>query len=256
MGNLNDKRPVLIAHRGYSGRYPENTLLCYEAAYTHGAPYMELDLQMTSDCVPVLHHDVSLQRMAGLEVDIQDITVDQFKSYPASYAERFGEEFNDNSFTTLEEFCHWLKAKPDVTIFVEIKQETIDSFGLQVFMDAVNRCIVEAKVEAQCVIISFNDLVVEYSRKISSMRTGWVLPKWTDKNKETLINLQPDFMFCNKYYLPKEDENIWQGSWQWAIYNLDDVESALAMADRGIPFLETNEIGTLLSDDRLNDHSR
>ena len=248
--------PVLVAHRGYSGRYPENTLLSYEAAYTHGARFMELDLQMTSDAEPVLHHDASLQRMAGVDLDIRETSTAKFKTLKASYKERFTDEFIDNTFTTFSEFCEWLAQYPEVTIFVEIKQESIDSFGLQVFMDAVNRYIVEAKVEAQCVIISFNDLVVEYSRKISSMRTGWVLPKWTDKNKETLINLQPDFMFCNKYYLPKEDENIWQGSWQWAIYNLDDVESALAMADRGIPFLETNEIGTLLSDDRLNDHSR
>jgi len=61
---------MLIAHRGYSGRYPENTLLAYEAAYQHGARYMELDLQLSSDCVPILHHDVSLKRMSGIDLDI------------------------------------------------------------------------------------------------------------------------------------------------------------------------------------------
>lgn len=252
MAKLKYERPILIAHRGYSGRYPENTLLSYEAAYTYGARYMELDLQMTSDSVPVLHHDVSLKRMAGVDLDVRNVTVDQFKEYRASYTERFGDEFNDNLFTTFKEFCRWLKQNNDVTIFVEVKQESIEYFGLQVFMDEVYRNIIDENVEGQCVIISFNHLVVEYSRKISPMRVGWVLPKWENNNHSKLKKLKPDFMFCDKNFLPNDDEDIWAGSWQWAIYNLDDVDSAIAMANRGISFLETNQIGNLLADKRLS----
>lgn len=253
MAKLKYERPILVAHRGYSGRYPENTLLSYQAAYTYGARYMELDLQMTSDHVPVLHHDVSLQRMAGVDLDVQSITSEQFKTYRASYPERFGDEFRDNSFTTFSEFCYWLKENSDVTIFVEIKQDSIETFGLQVFMDEVYRNIVDANVENQCVIISFNHLVVEYSRKISPMRVGWVLPEWSTANKKILTSLKPDFMFCDKNFLPTNDGDIWSGSWQWAIYNLDDVESAIEMTNRGITFLETNQIGKLLADPQLSD---
>ncbi|MBX2849048.1 MAG: hypothetical protein KTR16_12055 [Acidiferrobacterales bacterium] len=253
MTQLLGRRPILIAHRGYSGRYPENTLLSYQAAYTHGAKYMELDLQLTSDCVPVLHHDTSLQRMAGVDLDIWDVNAKQLKNYQASYSERFGDEFDDNSFTTFDEFCQWLKQNPDVTIFVEIKNDSAKKFGLQVFMDEVYKTIVESNVENQCVIISFNDKVVEYSRKISPMRVGWVLPKWKKSNKKILKKLKPDFMFCDKNFLPLNDEKIWAGSWQWAIYNLDDVDSAIAMANRGMTFLETNQIGRLMADKRLSD---
>jgi len=63
--------------------------------------------------------------------------------------------------------------------------------------------------------------------------------------------LKPDFLFCDRELLPRNDENIWRGSWQWAIYNLDDVNSAIEMANRGMPFLETNQIGTLMSNDAL-----
>ena len=76
---LESAAPVLVAHRGYSGRYPENTLLAYQAAYQHGARYMELDLQMTSDRVPVLHHDTSMKRMAGIDIDVRDIKAKHFK---------------------------------------------------------------------------------------------------------------------------------------------------------------------------------
>ena len=250
--SLKGDAPILIAHRGYSGRYPENTLLAYEAAYEHGARYMELDLQLSRDHVPVLHHDASLARLAGVDVEVTEITNEYFKSLHASYPARFGEEFVDNKFTTFRKFCGWLARHDDVTTFVEIKQESIDQFGVPLFVDEVWRRINKAGVEDQCVVISFNEEVVEYTRKISSMRVGWVLPRWNDANREILEHLQPDFMFVDKAFLPASDESVWQGDWQWAVYNLDDVSSAIEMANRGFKFLETNQIGTLMGDRSLS----
>ena len=256
IAQLKGDPPILVAHRGYSGRYPENTLLAYEAAYEHGAKYMELDLQLTLDRVPVLHHDANLQRLAGIDVAVSDIKGKHFKSLSASYPERFGDEFKDNKFTTFRKFCRWLARHEDVTIFVEIKQDSIDLLGVPIVVDEVYRRISKANVEDQCVIISFNDEVVEYTRKISSMRVGWVLPRWNEANREILEQLNPDFMFVDKTFLPSADEDVWQGSWQWAVYNLDDVNSAIEMANRGFRFLETNQIGTLMADDSLSNRDK
>ena len=242
----------LIAHRGYSGRYPENTLLSYEAAYTHGARLMEIDLQMTSDVESVLHHDVSLKRMAGVDLDVRETSTSNFKALKAGYSERFTGEFADNTFTTFDEFCQWLVKYPEVTVFVELKQESIDYFGLEVFMDDVYRRLTTNGVENQCVIISFNYKILEYSRKLSTVPIGWVLPKWNDTFKGIAERLNPEYLFSGTHILPEQDSEIWSGTWQWAIYNLDDVTSAINMANRGIPFLETNQIGTLLSDQRFN----
>jgi len=203
--NLQGPPPILVAHRGYSGRYPENTLLAYQAAYQHGAKYMELDLQLTSDRVPVLHHDTSLLRMAGIDDDIRDIKAKHFKAMHASYPQRFDTEFADNAFTTFKKFCKWMARYPEVTTFVEIKQGSIDRFGIPVFMDEVYKRILSTETEAQCVIISFNHEVVEYTRKISPMRVGWVLPSWSDENCDRLRALKPDFLFCDKEFLPRRD---------------------------------------------------
>lgn len=235
--------PVLVAHRGYSGRYPECTLLAYEAAYQHGARYMELDLQLTADRVPMLHHDASLKRIAGVDLDIRDTKAKQVKAMHASYPSRFENEFVDNRFTTFKRFCKWMAQHEDVTSFIEIKQESIDRFGIPVFMDEVHKRILSTNIESQCVIISFNHEAIEYTRNISSMRTGWVLPAWTDECKKILENLRPDFLFCDVTHLPGDNNDIWRGRWQWAVYNLDDVNSAIDMANRDIQFLETNQIG-------------
>jgi glycerophosphoryl diester phosphodiesterase len=251
---LTGTAPILIAHRGYSGRYPENTLLAYQAAYQHGARYMELDIQLTADRVPVLHHDRTLKRIADVDVDVRDTKAKHFKAMKASYALRFEDEFAENEFTTFRRYCKWLAQHEDVTTFVEIKQESIDRFGIPVVVDEVLRRIIKSEIEHQCVIISFNEEVVHYTRKVSSMRTGWVLPAWSDENKIILEGLVPDFLFCATDLLPKESE-FWNGSWQLAVYNLDDVDSAIEMANRGVHFLETNQIGTLMSDDVLANRS-
>lgn len=243
--------PFLVAHRGYSGRYPENTLIAYQAAYQHGARFMELDLQLSADRVPFLHHDQSLLRISGTDLDIRDINAKHIKAIKASYSARFENEFADNHFTTFRRYCKWLASHNDVTTFVEIKQESINRFGVPVVVDEVLRRILKSDVENQCVIISFNEEVIEYSRKVSSMRTGWVLPAWNDENHRVLEMLKPDFLFCDKAILPRSSKDLWQGNWQLAVYNLDDVSSAIDMANRGVPFLETNQIGTLMSDDVL-----
>jgi glycerophosphoryl diester phosphodiesterase len=243
--------PTLIAHRGYSGCYPENTLLAYQAAYDCGARFVELDLQFTSDTIPVLHHDTSLKRMAGIDVNIFDISYEQLKQYPAAYAQRFGNEFIDNKFTSFKIFCEWLKTNATVSAFVEIKQESIDFFDLKTVMEPTYQQIKNNHLESQCIIISFNKNVVEYTHANTSLQTGWVLPAWNPETHEQLKIIKPDFVFCSVEQLPKKNEDLWHGSWSWAVYNLDNIDSALVMADRGIKFLETNEIGTLMKDNRF-----
>ena len=47
-----------FAHRGFSGKYPENTMLAFKKALEAGADGIELDVQMTKDGqVVVIHYD-------------------------------------------------------------------------------------------------------------------------------------------------------------------------------------------------------
>jgi len=56
-----DAHPV-IAHRGASGQYPENTLLAFAKAREQGADALELDVRVTADGVPIVLHDPTLER--------------------------------------------------------------------------------------------------------------------------------------------------------------------------------------------------
>ena len=75
--NVSVKPPRLVAHRGYALRYPENTLPSLRVAIEAGARYIEFDVQMTADGVPVLLHDADLWRTGRLEKKIHDMSIDQ-----------------------------------------------------------------------------------------------------------------------------------------------------------------------------------
>jgi glycerophosphoryl diester phosphodiesterase len=59
---LASKRPLVIAHRGYSALAPENTLAAFEHGLLAGADLIELDYHHTQDGVPVVLHDFTLDR--------------------------------------------------------------------------------------------------------------------------------------------------------------------------------------------------
>ena len=56
------QRPQVIAHRGLSSRFPENTMPAYEAAIAAGADMVELDFYSTLDGMLVCIHDAKLNR--------------------------------------------------------------------------------------------------------------------------------------------------------------------------------------------------
>src|SRR5689334_14576223 len=66
------KRPLAIAHRGYSARYPENTLLGIRAAIDAGADIVEADARLSADGEVFCAHDPDLQRIAGQPIRIAE----------------------------------------------------------------------------------------------------------------------------------------------------------------------------------------
>lgn len=74
-------RPVLaVAHRGDPYRFRENTLASVESAFAAGADAVEVDVQLTRDGVPVLLHDLTLERLWGDPRPVGKVTAEQLSS--------------------------------------------------------------------------------------------------------------------------------------------------------------------------------
>lgn len=70
----------IVAHRGDSFRFPENTMAAFRGAAAAGADYAELDVRQTEDGVLVVMHDSNLLRTAGVDREICDVTYDELRS--------------------------------------------------------------------------------------------------------------------------------------------------------------------------------
>ena len=109
--------PELIAHRGHARRLPENTLAALQAAVTAGASYVEFDVQLTADEVPVLCHDETLRRTAGIEGRILDLPWSRVRALDAGEAARFGTEFKGTR-VPIKTLLDYLEAGDRLTDFL------------------------------------------------------------------------------------------------------------------------------------------
>jgi glycerophosphoryl diester phosphodiesterase len=88
------KSPRVIGHRGAAGHAPENTLESIRTAARLGATWVEFDVHLTSDKVPVLIHDDTLDRTTDSDgpVDHKSLTALQSVDAGTWYAKAFAGE--------------------------------------------------------------------------------------------------------------------------------------------------------------------
>jgi glycerophosphoryl diester phosphodiesterase len=77
--------PRVMAHRGASAEYPENTMPAFHAAVESGADYIELDVHCTRDGEVVVVHDERLSRIASDDRVISEMTFAELEAVDAAF---------------------------------------------------------------------------------------------------------------------------------------------------------------------------
>jgi len=233
--------PYLIAHRGDTTKYPENTFCAIEAAVNCGARFVEIDIQFTLDGVAVVFHDESLLRMTGHDSLITETTSDALKQYPI-LNENFPAIKNEHiAIPHLQDVIQYLKHINDVILFVEIKEESLEKFGINWIVDKLLKTIDPLKNRA--VLISYNHSALSYSRQNNQQSLGWVIKEYTELSQQIAMQLKPDYLFCNHQKI--KSSALWPGDWKWALYEITDPELAIELASTGIELIETMEISNM-----------
>lgn len=246
--NVRIKPPELIAHRGYALRYPENTLPGLRAAIEAGAWYLECDVQVTMDGIPVLLHDSDLWRTARVEKSVLDMTLDEVLHVEVNEAERLGHRFSGMTIPLLGELVDLLRENRNVSAFVELKRASLQRFGIERVVGRVLEVLEPAGPRSA--IISFDRMAVEFARANGARAVGWVLEEWNPEYRNAAEALEPDYLFCDYRIIP-DDAELWSGPWQWALYEVIEPDLALALAAFGARFVETMAIKEMLADRRL-----
>jgi glycerophosphoryl diester phosphodiesterase len=79
------QRPLVIAHRGGMGLWPENTLFAFERAAALGVDMLEMDLHLSQDAKLVLIHDETLERTSNGQGPVAHYNLAELQALDAGY---------------------------------------------------------------------------------------------------------------------------------------------------------------------------
>ncbi len=129
-----DQRVRVIAHRGFSGRAPENTLAAFRAAIEAGADMAEFDVTLTADAEVVCLHDEKVKRTTEGRGRISELTLAEAQSLDAGLW--FSQAFIGERIPTLDAVLE--TAKGHILLNIEIKSEAVEGGIAAKVVTAVN----------------------------------------------------------------------------------------------------------------------
>lgn len=228
--------PELIAHRGYAEAYPENTLPAFTAAIKAGARFLECDVQLSSDLVPVLFHDLTLKRQCRQRGKIRDYPLGRLLKFSAGFPKRFGDRFEEVRIATLAELVELLRSHPAVTPFIELKKNSLDDFGVEPVLDIVLEQLGEIRQRA--VLISYEIRALHAAKRRGWPAVGVVLDSWGETRRPELVDLAPAYIFCSVRGLPTRGPLGFPGA-RLAVFEVSSPKAGLVLAGRGVELIET-----------------
>ena len=108
--------PAIVAHRGASLRYPENTLPAFRAAVRAGADVIELDARLTADGVAVVMHDADIATITDGAGFVHELTLAQVRALRAGPGRA-----PRGSVPTLRQALAFLRGR--ATVEIDLKNE-------------------------------------------------------------------------------------------------------------------------------------
>ena len=161
-----------FAHRGFSGKYPENTLLAFEKAIQEGADGIENDVHYTKDGVLVVIHDERVDRTTDGIGYVRDFTYEELAKLDASYKFK---EMGPQRIPTLREYLELVKDK-DIITNIELKTGVFEYPGIE---KMVADMIQEFGLRDKIIISSFNHFSIQRMKAADpKMKCGLLEESW------------------------------------------------------------------------------
>ena len=150
----------LIAHRGFKNSFPQNTMLALTSAMERGADSLECDVQITSDGVPVVFHDSTVDSLTNGSgtiasktlVEVQALVIDEVAGTALSSV-RIPE------FSEVLKYCKGAGVK----LYPEIKEYRTQA-DIQLMLDEV----VSSDMERLCFFSTFDMSDVQFFRTLNT----------------------------------------------------------------------------------------
>lgn len=144
------QKPLVIAHRGFSSRYAENTMLAFEKAISAGADGIECDLRMTKDHEIVFFHDKDLRTLCGIKACVENSRWEDLQELKVHQKE------------PLARFEELRSRLPDIWINLEIKK----SKRCMEIVEKLHEFFVREPPQKKIMISSFSSKILEHAHQL------------------------------------------------------------------------------------------
>jgi glycerophosphoryl diester phosphodiesterase len=252
-----------VAHRGASADAPENTLAAIELAWRQGADAVEADFRLTRDGHVVALHDHSLERMAGVDLQVAQSTLEELRQFeigrasaphgpdstePSSVLQN--SPFAAQRIPTLAELLATMP--PGKRFYVELK------CGAEI-ADLLTRTVkASAVAEEQIALICFSaDVLVELRRSLPRSPTYLVVEflrdpqsgQWHPDAFESLAEAQRHRLSGLDLMAARVDAELLRrvrdAGLDICVWTVDSPDEARRLIDLGVRRITTNRPGWL-----------
>ena len=176
---------IAINHRGYNVSAPENTIPAFVMSKARGYNYVECDVSFTSDGVPVLLHDATIDRTSNGTGAVKEMTYEELLQY--DFGSWKGSEYAGTKIPTFDEFMSLCKS---IGLHAYIELKSNDDYTEEQIAQIVR--IVNSKgMRGHVTYISFNKLFLHYVKKVDKQaRLGYLLSDLTQFDAEEVKELR------------------------------------------------------------------
>lgn len=168
--------PKIIAHRGASGDFPENTLRAFAEAWHEGSGGVECDLRLSADGNVVVIHDMDGRRTLGDDRAICTLTLEEIRTLDAGVWR--GETFRGERVPTLCEMLN--QTPPGKECVLELKEgpELLESVVVALRDVDFDR--------TRITLIAFDyDVIAEARQRIPQAQALWLVSRSQQFNQGT-----------------------------------------------------------------------
>lgn len=211
-----------IAHRGFSGKYPENTMLAFEKAIEAAADGAELDVHFTKDGEIVVIHDERIDRTTDAKGFVVDFTYEELSKFDASAG--FAGVYGFNKIPTLREYFELVKPVDGFITNIELKTSENEYPGIE---KAVMELIDEFQLEDRIIISSFNHYSVMRAKAVNPriqcgfLESSWIYnfgeytktrnvecvhPRFNSLNEESVAEIKSNSIRINTWTVNEEED--------------------------------------------------
>jgi glycerophosphoryl diester phosphodiesterase len=229
---------VVIAHRGFSGAAPENTLVAFSKAIETGCDMIELDVQLSRDGEVVVIHDDTLDRTTNGKGKVSQHTLQDLKRFDAGFW--FGPQFTGERIPALKEVLELTCGKIPLTI--ELKKGDLGSYTIFDLADRAFAEVEKAGCLEQVVFSSFDRTAIErIMERNSRIPVAYIYKKRWDSPLELTGKYPFPILSCRHNVLTKKNlSKAQQAGLKVNVWTVDRESEIELFVDLGVDGIITN----------------